>query len=326
MNEPSHYANYLKALRDVPTVKRLRDRRVAAKAAKAPLYEELERRLELLAVEEQDVARLEGFSFASLMAKLTKAGAADLARERQEELEARLRVDEQHGKLAAIEAEIETCTHGIEARANAEAKYERAVDRMLGWMSNTTPEAFARAEPLRAQIEAATVTAQAIALALEAGARAREHLEGAREAMAGVEGVAWFDLLVDETGISDVIKSERLEIVRAHHGSAHTRLEQFRAACAGVLSVDLPEQDTFLRDGPGRWLHAFDWVDNVFAEITVLSAVQRTTKGLDESLASIARAMDALGRLRDEVESELGLAEAGFEALMRDAAAPSSTR
>ena len=70
MNEPSHYANYLKALRDVQTVKRLRDRRVAAKAAKAPLYEELERRLELLAAEEQDVARLEGFSFASLMAKL----------------------------------------------------------------------------------------------------------------------------------------------------------------------------------------------------------------------------------------------------------------
>ena len=230
VSHASHHEVYEAALANWRTHERFRARRDAARAAHGPACEEHERRLALLEAEERDVARLEGFTLAGLMARLTGAGAANLARERGEVLEARLRVDEQRAKLAALEAERATCAEGMAALADAEAIYQRAVDRMLGWMSNTAPEAFARAEPLQAQLEAATATAQAIALALEAGAGAREHLEDDAEQQHRVylaAVFAWFFIMrvselvleapKDEHELAGVLAHEMAHVLRKHH-------------------------------------------------------------------------------------------------------------
>lgn len=155
-------------------------RRLASAQAEADRLQAQLRMLEKsLTKEERDVERFEGTSLTRLLLSAMGKAEERLDKERQEALEARLRVEAKAAELESTKEEVDRLRQELEPLRNVDAEYERAFMDKLGRIRQQGDETARRLEMLIAEVTQAAGLVQEIDEAISAGAWAERHLHDA---------------------------------------------------------------------------------------------------------------------------------------------------
>jgi hypothetical protein len=234
---------------------------------RASLDDEQKRRQELsgrLRMEQDDVERLEGMSFATFMATLLGVREERLRAERDEYVAARLRHDESLSAIAALELQAAELRAELGSLEGAEARYEAALaGREQALLASTTPGGH-RLAALMQELG----TQRAAARELDEAAAAAHAAEAARGKVLAMlkKAAEWgqWDLWAGGGMITTAIKHDHMEKAREAAGRARQKLQRLSIELAdvgmqdGELEVEMGEllgfADYFM---DGFWV---DWM------------------------------------------------------------------
>ncbi len=162
---------------------RRRDRLVRQLASAQAEADRLQAQLRMLenslTKEERDVEKLEGTSLTRLLFSALGKAEERLDKERQEALEARLRVEAKAAELESTQDEVDRLREELAPLSEVDAEYERAFMGKLARVRLQGDETAQHLETLIAEVTQATAVVQEIDEAISAGAWAERHLHEA---------------------------------------------------------------------------------------------------------------------------------------------------
>jgi hypothetical protein len=183
--------------------------------------------------EGRDVARLEGLSIAALVAAVRGTRDDDLARERQEELAARLAVEASSAAVAALEEEEAELAEGLTAYGDLDTAYAAALHAKEAALVALNHPAAQQLHEFDAALTEHDAAAQELDEALAAGEAARKSLRAVREALESAQGWGTWDMLGGGL-LATAVKHERIDEARAAAHNAGRRLRRFQAELGDV--------------------------------------------------------------------------------------------
>jgi hypothetical protein len=269
-----------------PRIARVRE----ALAAEQKRRQELSRQLRM---EQDDVERLEGMSFAAFVATLRGVKDERLRAERDEYLAARLRHDESVASAAALEAQLAELQAELASLDGAEARYEAALAAREQQVLASGSAARHRLQALAQEMG----TLRATARELDEGAAAAHASEAALgEVLAMLEkAVEWgqWDMWGAGGLITTAIKHDHIEKARKAAGRARQTLQRL-----SIELADVGMEGGGLEVEVGELLGAADYFMDVF---WVDLAVQRRIEDARDNVKKAGRQVVALiGRLQAE--------------------------
>lgn len=250
--------------------------------------------------EERDVARLEGASLTGLFYAILGSKEAQLDRERQEALAARLRHDEAEQHVAALAAAIAGDRRLLADLDGAEAEYQQALAEKAAAMQAAAGPGARELHQRQEAESAAAWKVQQLQEAIAAGHRAEQALAAVSESLDSARGWGTWDMLGGGL-IATAVKHSRMDDARDRAHIAHEALADFRRELQDV-SLGLDTQSMHL-DGFARFADYFfdglitDWIIQNRINAS-RDSVARTQQEVAAVLATLAAsAAEAEGRL-----------------------------
>lgn len=243
MDTPTPYAEAHRHLSDLQLQLRARTRtQRTLDAIRQQLKEERahhERVAAELRREGRDVARLEGLSIAALIATLRGSRDDDLAREREEELAARLAAEASAAAVAALVAEEAELVERLAAYGDLDTAYTAALHAKEEALITANHPAARQLHALDAALAEHDAVLQELHEALAAGEAAQESLRRVREALESAQGWGTWDMLGGGM-LATAAKHQRIDEARAAAHNAGRRLRRFQAELGDVQLASDP--------------------------------------------------------------------------------------
>jgi hypothetical protein len=247
---------------------------------------------EQLHLEQEDVKRMEGTSFASLIASVRGIRDERLRVEREEEVAARLRLDESVAAIAALQAQAAELESEFASLEGAEARYEDALaareQQVLGSDSAARRRFTAIADEL-GTLQAAARELHEAAAAGEAADKALAHVEALLEKAA--DWGTW-DMLGGGM-IATAMKHERLGQAREAAARARESLQRL-----GIELSDLGMSGAGLEAQVGEFADLADfWMDGLIADWFVQNRIDEARSRVQGARKQVR---GLVNRLRDD--------------------------
>jgi hypothetical protein len=265
--------------------------------------------------EVRDVARLEGLSIAALIASLRGTRDDDLAREREEELTARLAAEASAAAVAALEDEEAELVERLAAYGDLDTAYAAALHAKEEALITANHPAAQQLHALDASLTEHDAAAQELDEALAAGEAARESLRAVREALESAQGWGTWDMLGGGM-LATAVKHQRIDEARAMAHTAGQRLRRFQTELGDVqLETDpggLGAIDTLATVGDYLF-------DGLFVDWFVQAKIERALDQTWQVQLAVRDLLAALDERRQSVERERADLAAQREALVANA-------
>lgn len=277
---------------------------------------------EQLRVEEEDVVRLEGMSWAAFVATLRGIKDERLKAERSEYVAAKLRYDECTAALDALRTQIDDVAHEVKSLEGAEARYQAA-------LAAREQQVLASAAPERERVAA---------VAREIGAeRARIHEldEAAAAAHAAIKALETVHKSLDDAAswgaldtwaggglISTAIKHGHIDEASRAAGHARQALQRLDIELtdvgveSGALEVRLGEFDTF----------ADFFFDNIWTNLGVQDRIKDAQRRVIHAAEQVQALRTRVGADIDRARERIEQLETKRRTLLRAAPAEANQR
>lgn len=194
--------------------------------------------------EKADLDRLEGMSFAAVLAALTGSRSERTERERREYLAAKLVYDNWAAGITALQAQETELHHELARLDDAERRYAAALAARERELVSAGGEQAQRVWALSGELAEARAAFRELDEAADAAASTGKALDGVLSLLDEAEELGEWDLRSDRT-YATAQKHERLGQARAAAGFAHQKLLRLRTELSDVqvtgtgLSVEM---------------------------------------------------------------------------------------
>ena len=263
-----------------------------------------------IAKEEEDVSRLEGGGFASLLAGLTGSRDERLARERAEVLAVRQRLDGQRNRLEWLNADRAAVEEGLAGLGPAREEYDALLEReerRLVASGDPRGRELAEIDHRLADTRADLAEHEE---AHRAGVDAFHGVGEVLRCLGSARGASTWDMVAGGGGFADMMEHGHLRNADEAAWHAQQLLDTFSRELVDIgvnVTPKLPKVDT-------RWF-ADMFFDNIVTDAIkhhriaetgaavaeVAEWVRRTVEGLEVRREELTRGRDALVARREEV-------------------------
>ena len=263
--------------------------------------------------EEQDVARLERVSLASIWASLRGTKEEDMDREQAEAWSARLKWQEADRQLTEVRGEIADREARIEADANAQTEYEALLREKEQVYREKDPILAAKLSELEQRQMELTHQWKELDEAVVAGRQALYQISAALGKLDTAEGLSAWDMFGGGLW-TDMMKYESMEEAQSLMAQVQSDLRRYQAELADVAETARFELQI---DGTLSVMDVF--FDNIFADWAVRDRILRSTDQLHDVQARVSDMQRKLEQQLTCVEEELTKLRAEKDELVRTA-------
>ena len=272
-----------------------------------------ESRREELALENEDVARLQKISPAVILYTITGQKADRLAKEEAEALAAAARYETVKRELAYVEGKVREMSAELRRLGNCERKLEDMLQEKQRVLKEQDDAHAQRMAKLEGAVKAVEGELLEIDQALDKGRRVLGIIQSICNQLDKAYGLTGTDVFVGRGrhhGWSfwlDVEKHEHLETAQAMLDKLGQYLQDFAAELEDVAwdERDLPASVNV--SGGTRTLDLF--FDNIFTDFAVRRHIATSKEEMDALLVRIRPVVEALQSVRTAKEAELAAAE-----------------
>lgn len=263
-----------------------------------------------LADEQEDVDRLESFSWARIVSTVKSARATDLERETAERDAARYAVADAEARDGMARREVDGITAQLDQLGDVDRRYADALAAKEQWVSGQAPDVAARLVELATRRGVLTAEDGEGREAYAAGVEAGELLRHADRLLGSAGSWATWDTFGGGGLLTDMMKYDKLDQVSEVLRRTDLALGRFSRELADLRIAGV---ETVAVDGLTRTFDVF--FDNIFSDMAVRSRIQQARhrvgsaleavddllRELDERGRAIAAELEDLGRLREEL-------------------------
>ena len=263
-----------------------------------------------LADEQEDVDRLESFSWARIVSTVKSARATDLERETAERDAARYAVADAEARDGMARREVDVITAQLDELGDVDRRYADALAAKEQWVSGQAPEVAARLVELTTRRGVLTAEDREGREAYAAGVEAGELLRHADRLLGSAGSWATWDTFGGGGLLTDMMKYDKLDQVSEVLRRTDLALGRFSRELADLRIAGV---ETVAVDGLTRTFDVF--FDNIFSDMAVRSRIQQSRprvgsalgavddllRELDERGRAIAAELEDLGRLREDL-------------------------
>lgn len=254
----------------------------------------------ILAGEQADVEKLEGFSLTGLFHSILGVKEERLETERQEYLAAKLKHEECSQAVVDTGKELERLSEELAAYSNAETEYLSLVKEKERFIAQTDDHRAEILTNLTLQLADRAADRKELHEAVTAGKTAERSLEQVRSELRSAENWGTWDLLGGGT-ISTWAKHSKIDSAKRQAQVAQGHLRRFQKELADAdqrLHVSLGDI--------GRFSTFADFFfDGLIADWIVQSKVQKASSACDAAIRQVASAVGDCRRKLQEVEQEI---------------------
>lgn len=250
-------------------------------------------------LEADDVRRLEGVGWSSLVAAVRGTRTGELDRERAEETAARYALQAASARVAELEGRRDTTSERLERLGDTAGRVERArrahAEAVRATGASPELEAvlddLARVEALGTELDEATA----------AGRRAAHELAAARGRLGSAESWSTYDTWLGGGLVSSMVKHDRLDDAGRHVVSAQAALADFARELGDVGAVDTLRADL----GVGPTMRTVDiWFDNLFTDLSVRARIKDSAADVDAAALAVRDVLADLERRSGQLAQE----------------------
>jgi len=248
-----------------------------------------------LAVDQEDVGRLEGLSFTRVLASLAGSRDERLGRERAEAEASRYRVAEAQARYAALDADLHEARRRLVALAGAPAAYAavlEAKERYLTASGDLRGQALLALAEERGRLNGELKEADE---ALRAADAALLALDRARDRLNSASGWSTYDTFFGGGAIASAVKHERMDEAADATAEADQRLAVLRTELADVKEPG-PTAPQLAIGGGTRFVDV--WFDNFFTDLSVGHRIDQAKQNVGDTAAVVAGIQ---ARLRERI-------------------------
>lgn len=257
----------------------------------------------VLGNETADVRRLEGLGLAALFHAILGSKEKQLAKERQEQLAARLKHDEADFAVTALVEEERRCEKELEAVADADDRYRALLDSKDALLRRENPLAADRLLDLADRIGGGRADLKEIEEARSAGLRARSSLRLVVDRLGRAENWGSWDVWGGGM-ISASMKHSNLDEARSH---AHVAQRQLAAFHRELQDIGARLSTSFEMGG---FMKFADWfLDGLIVDWMVQDRIRNSLAGATKAAAEVERVMMDVDDRLAEARERLSRAE-----------------
>jgi hypothetical protein len=253
-----------------------------------------------LAAEDEDVARLESFSWARIVSTLRSARATDLEREAAERDAARYAVADAEARSEMAWREVAGISAQLDDLGDVEQRFEDALAAKERWTAEHAPEAAARLVELATRRGVLAAEDREGREAYAAGVDAGELLRHADQLLASAGSWATWDTFGGGGLLTDMMKYDKLDQVGEVLRRADLALGRFSRELADLRIAGV---DAVAVDGMTRTFDVF--FDNIFSDMAVRSRIQRARERVLSAMGAVDRLLGDLSERGRVIAAEL---------------------
>ncbi|WP_210649067.1 hypothetical protein [Nocardioides sp. SYSU D00065] len=264
--------------------------------------ERCERTTEQLAVELEDVSRLEQVSMTRILASLRGRRDLDLDRERAEAEAARYAATEAESRRRAAQADVDALAARLAGFGDLAARRTELLAQREAEVAAdpAARETAARLDELAAGIGAQQAERQQLEEALAAAGDAAHSLDEAARHLGSAGDWAAYDTFFGGGMLTDMVKYDNLDkagalMREADDALAHLATELADVGMTSVGTIEITQMTGF-----------FDvWFDNIFSDWAVRDRIRQAADRVSAARAGVAEAAAALDRRLAACAAEL---------------------
>jgi chromosome segregation ATPase len=254
----------------------------------------------ILAGEQADVEKLEGFSLTGLFYSILGVKEERLKTERQEYLAAKLKHEECAQAVVDTRQEIDRLSEELARYSNAEMEYVGLVKEKERFITETDDHRAEILTNLTVQLADLEADRMELCEAIEAGRTAERSLDQVRSELRSAENWGTWDLLGGGT-ISTWAKHSKIDSAKRQAQVAQAHLRRFQEELADADQ----RLHLSLGDIGGFSTFADFFFDGLIADWIVQSKVQKASSACDAAIRKVAAALGDCRKKLREVEQEI---------------------
>ncbi|MFI5953270.1 hypothetical protein [Cryptosporangium sp. NPDC051539] len=278
----------------------------------AGVEQEISARRAEAAVEDRDVARLEGLSLTRVLASLHGARDDELAREKAEADVARYRLAEAEARRDAATRGIAGARARLHALAGAPSTYASLLDLKEQRLRESGDPRAARLLALAADRGRLTAELTELREAQDAGRAAHAALFHVLSVLRSAAGWSTFDVL-GGGGLSTMVKHSKLDDAARAAAYADQCLAALRIELADV-AVGAPIAPALVLSPTTRFVDV--WFDNIFTDLSVGGRIGEARHRVADALRTCDQIIAHLDRRMATTGAALGEADTERQALL----------
>lgn len=279
---------------------RLRERLHAAQRHAEQTTLRVQEARERLADEQEDVARLESFSWSRIVSTLRSARATDLERETAERDAARYVVADAEARNEVAWREVAGITAQLEDLGDVDQRFADALAAKERWVTGHAPEVAARLVELATRRGVLAAEDREGREAYAAGVEAGELLRHADQLLASAGSWATWDTFGGGGLLTDMMKYDRLDQVGEVLRRADLALGRFSRELADLRIAGV---ESVAVDGLTRTFDVF--FDNIFSDMAVRSRIQQARGRVLSACRAVDRLLHDLSERGRAIAAEL---------------------
>jgi hypothetical protein len=253
-----------------------------------------------LADENEDVARLESFSWARIVSTLRSARTTDLERETAERDAARYAVADAEARREIAWREVAGIRAQLEGLGDVEQRFADAMAAKERWATEHAPEAAARLVELATRRGVLAAEDREGREAYAAGVEAGELLRHADQLLASAGSWATWDTFGGGGLLTDMMKYDKLDQVGEVLRRADLALGRFSRELADLRIAGV---EAVAVDGITRTFDVF--FDNIFSDLAVRSRIQQARERVVSAVGAVDRLLGDLSERGRAIGAEL---------------------
>ena len=277
---------------------------VRRRAAAVAQVEELDQRVaELrsrLVEEQEDVEKLESFSFARVWAGVKGSRAGDLERETAERDAARYAVAEAEARRETARRYVEALDAQLRALGDVDAAFATALAAKEQWVAAHDAATAAQLVDIAQDKGRLTAEDREAREAHAAGLAARDLLTHAHQLLGSARSWSTWDTFGGGGLLTDMMKYDRIDQVAQVLRQADIALGRFSRELADVGHGPVHGVQV---DGLTRTFDVF--FDNFFSDLAVRARIQEATVRVETGLAAVGQVLDGLQHRGEQIQREL---------------------
>lgn len=268
--------------------------------AQAVLQKEREKLVpitQVLAAEQADVEKLEGYGLTGLFYTVLGAKESRLEKERQEYLAAKLKHEDCRRAIDDARREIERIQNELAGFQQAEAEYHRLIEEKETLLSRSGDSQSRELLGLAEQLADLESDRHELQEAVAAGEAALRALEQVRSELRSAENWGTWDMLGGGI-LATMTKHSQIDAARRQAQAAQQLLRRFQEELADAEQ----RLHVSLQDISGLTVFADYFIDGLIADWVVQSKIQNALAACSSTIANVNAAFDECRRSLSERE------------------------
>lgn len=297
-------------------LRRLKTARVRAGEQLARSKERMRELREALASEREDVERLEGLSLAALFHTVLMNKQERLAKEREEVLRAKLRLDEGRAGEAALRDEVARIDLEIEELGDPDSALVEALARLEGRLRGSGDPRSARLTEIGGDVLTVRAELVQVGEAIASGILCRDRLGSVLTSLSKAESWGTFDMFAGGL-VTTAIKHGHMDKARGLVSAAQAELARFSRELQDVDLVTAAQIDV-----DGFLSFADYFFDGLIVDWMVQSKIVKTRTRVADAATQVRITLGILHERREGLLERLDELEDERRTLLRDAEPP----